>query len=68
MRYIPKALPYNISRYDAITFYEKEKYLCEKALKEEPGNEYFKDCLNTITVMLIELRKSDAEIVNRLEI
>lgn len=68
MRYIPKALPYNISRYDAITFYEKEKYLCEQALKEEPENEFFKDCLNTITVMLIELRKSDADIVNRLEI
>lgn len=68
MRYIPKALPYNTSRYDAITFYEKEKYLCEQALKEEPDNEFFKDCLNTITVMLIELRKSDADIVNRLEI
>ena len=68
MRDIPQALPYNTSRHDAITFYEKEKYLCEQALKEEPDNEYFKDCLNTITVMLIELRKSDAEIVNRLEI
>ena len=68
MKYIPKALPYNISRYDAITFYEKEKYLCEQALKEEPENEFFKDCLNTITVKLIELRKSDADIVNRLEL
>lgn len=68
MRYIPKALPYNIARYDAITFYEKEKYLCEQALKEEPDNEFFKDCLNTITVKLIELRKSDADIVNRLEL
>lgn len=68
MRYIPKALPYNTSRYDAITFYEKEKYLCEQALKKEPDNEFFKDCLNTITVMLIELRKSDADIVNRLEL
>lgn len=68
MRYIPKALPYNISRYDAITFYEKEKCLCEKALKEEPENEYFKDCLNTITLYLMMLQKSDEEIVNRLEI
>lgn len=68
MRYTPKALPYNISRYDAITFYEKEKYLCEQALKEEPENEFFKDCMNTITVKLIELRKSDADIVNRLEL
>ena len=68
MRYIPKSLPYNTSRYDAITFYEKEKYLCEQALNEEPDNEYFKDCLNTITVNLMMLRKSDEEIVNRLEI
>lgn len=68
MRYIPKALPYNTSRRDAITFYEKEKYLCEKALKEEPNNEFFKDCLNTITVYLMMLRKSDEDIVNRLEI
>lgn len=68
MRYIPKALPYNTSRYDAITFYEKEKYLCEKALKEEPENEFFKDCLNTITLYLMMLQKSDDEIVNRLEI
>lgn len=68
MRYIPKALPYNTSRCDAITFYEKEKYLCEKALKEEPNNEFFKDCLNTITVNLMMLRKSDEDIVNRLEI
>lgn len=68
MRYIPKALSYNTARYDAITFYEREKYLCEQALKEEPDNEYFKDCLNTIAINLILLRKSDEEIVNRLEI
>lgn len=68
MLYIPKALPYSTTRYDAITFYEKEKYLCEQALKEDPENEYFKYCLNTITANLMSLRKSDEEIVNRLEI
>lgn len=68
MRYIPKTLPYNTSRYDAITFYEKEQYLCQQALREDPDNEFFKDCLNTIVVNLMMLRKSNEEIVNRLEI
>lgn len=71
MMYSPKSLPYNISKKDAILFYNREINIIKKQIKKSINIIEIKnlnECLGICLKYVEEIKKSNNEVIKKYEI